>query len=537
MPKIVRRIKLLRDNVARARKRGKRIGFVPTMGCLHEGHLALVREARRRSDLVVVSIFVNPRQFGPTEDFERYPRDLARDRSLLAEAGCDIIFCPSQAEMYPPGFKTTVGVQGLRGMLCGEARPTHFDGVSLVVLKLFLIVSPDLAFFGEKDYQQLLVVKRVAEDLSLPLEVVGVPTVRDKDGLALSSRNSYLTKEERRIATSLFRSLELAKLLIAGGERRPYAVKERLTSFLVDAGVTKVDYVAVVEPVALEPVTRIESDVRILVAAWVGNTRLIDNLAVPAAAKWPERGESRQDLVCIVLAAGQGKRMKSDLPKVMHPVAGRPMVARVVEAVRRAGVKRIVAVVGHGSARVAPLLGRLGVETVDQDVQRGTGHAVLQVFPRLRGFKGGVLVVSGDTPLVRASTIKRILGAHKQHSNAVTFGTAMVPDPTGYGRILRGAGGAFVRIVEEKDAGQDVRRIHEVNGGIYCFKASALFDSLLMLTADNSQMEYYLTESVDIIGSRGGLVETVLIDDHTELAGVNTPADLALVRRLWKRRR
>jgi bifunctional UDP-N-acetylglucosamine pyrophosphorylase / glucosamine-1-phosphate N-acetyltransferase len=298
-----------------------------------------------------------------------------------------------------------------------------------------------------------------------------------------------------------------------------------------------VDYVAVAEPLALEPVTRIESDVRILVAAWVGNTRLIDNLAVPAAAKWPDRGGSRQDLVCIVLAAGQGKRMKSDLPKVMHPVAGRPMVARVVEAVRRAGVKRIVAVVGHGSARVAPLLGRLGVETVDQDVQRGTGHAVLQVFPCLRGFKGDVLVVSGDTPLVRASTIKRILGAHKQHSNAVTFGTVMVPDPTGYGRILRSSGGAFVRIVEEKDADQDVRCIHEVNGGIYCFKASALFDSLLMLTADNSQMEYYLTESVDIIGSRGGLVETVLIDDYTELAGVNTPADLALVRRLWKRRR
>jgi pantoate--beta-alanine ligase len=535
MVRTVRKTEALRSVVAAARRKGKRIGFVPTMGSLHEGHASLVREARRVSDLVVASIFVNPKQFGPAEDYQRYPRDVRRDRAILGEAGCDIIFHPSVDEMYPPGFSTTVRIEGLRDVFCGEARPGHFDGVAVVVLKLLLAVVPDAAFFGEKDYQQLVIIKRLARDLALPTEIVGLPTVRDKDGLALSSRNAYLSKEERNTATSLFRSLELAKLMIAGGERRSCAVRNSLTSLMVDAGVTKVDYVAVVEPASLEPVPYIKSGVRVLVAAWVGSTRLIDNIAVDVAAG-PARTAARQGPVAVILAAGEGKRMKSDLPKVLHTVGGKPMVAQVISAVRKAGVAQMVAVIGHGGARVGPLVRRLAVATQVQDVQRGTGHAVLQAFPLLRGFKGDILVVSGDTPLLKASTIKRILGAHRKHANAITFGTAVVPDPKGYGRVVRDAAGAFERIVEEKDADARLRALREVNGGIYCFRASALFDSLLMLTADNSQMEYYITEALDIVKAGGGRVEAVTIEDPTELLGVNTPQELALVRKLYGRR-
>jgi bifunctional UDP-N-acetylglucosamine pyrophosphorylase/glucosamine-1-phosphate N-acetyltransferase len=228
--------------------------------------------------------------------------------------------------------------------------------------------------------------------------------------------------------------------------------------------------------------------------------------------------------------------MKSDLPKVLHTVGGKPMMTHVVRAVRKAGVTQMVAVIGHGGARVGPLARRLGVATAVQDVQRGTGHAVLQAFPLLRGFKGDVLLVSGDTPLVKASTIRSVLGAHRKHANAITFGTAVVPDPKGYGRIVRDAAGAFERIVEERDADARVRALREVNGGIYCFKASALFDSLLRLTAGNSQMEYYITEALDIVKAGGGRVEAVTIDDPTELLGVNTPQELALVRKLYGRR-
>ena len=531
-----RKIETVRNLVAAARRRGKRIGFVPTMGYLHEGHLSLVREARRTSDLVVASIFVNPKQFGPAEDYDRYPRDLRRDKALLAGAGCDLVFCPSASEMYPPDFRTAVRVEGLSEVLCGEARPGHFDGVSLVVLKLLLAVTPDAAFFGEKDYQQLVVIRRLVEDLALPVEIVGLATVRDKDGLALSSRNSYLSVDERKIATSLFRSLELARLLVSGGERRAQVVREKVTSLLLDAGVTRVDYVAVAEPGSLEPVTHIRAKVRVLVAAWVGRTRLIDNIEVDVG-RGTARGGLRRGPAAVILAAGEGKRMKSGLPKVLHTVGGRPMVVQVVRTVRESGVKQVVAVIGHGAARVRPVVERLGVATAVQDVQRGTGHAVLQALPLLAGATGDVLVLSGDAPLVRASTIKRLLAAHRLHSNAITFGTAVVPDPAGYGRIVRDRAGAFARIVEHKDADDETRALNEVNGGFYCFKASALFDSLLLLTAANAQMEYYITQAIDIVKARGGRVEAMVIDDHTEMLGVNTPDELALVRSLYRRRR
>jgi pantoate--beta-alanine ligase len=536
MARIVRRIDELRRSIAASRGRGKRVGFVPTMGALHEGHLELVRRARESCDLVVVSVFVNPRQFGPGEDFDRYPRNLRHDSALLAKAGCNVIFSPSVEEMYPAGFRTSVRVEGLSETLCGQSRPGHFAGVAVVVLKLLLAAMPDVAFFGEKDYQQLVILRRMVEDLNLPVEVVGVPTVREKDGLALSSRNSYLSPGQRPVATSLFRALELARLLVAAGERRAHVVVERLTGFLVDRGVDRVDYVAVVDTQSLEPVSYIKGAVRVLIAAWVGETRLIDNAGL-GEDLLKQRKVITQGTVGVIMAAGEGKRMKSSLPKVLHPVAGKPMLAHVMDACKRAGVGEMVVVIGHGGDRVAPVVRRLGGRTVIQEVQRGTGHAVLQAMPLFAAFKGNVLVLSGDTPLITVDTIKRVLASHRIHSNTITLGTAQVPDPKGYGRIMRDERGTFVRIVEERDADPKTRLINEINGGLYCFRAQALFDSLPLVSADNSQKEYYLTETVDLVKARGGRVEGVLIDDYRELAGVNTPGELALVRKIYKARR
>jgi len=535
MPRIVRKIDALRKDIAAARSKGKTVGLVPTMGALHEGHLQLVRTAARSCDFVVASIFVNPKQFGPREDLARYPRDLARDRRLLEAAGCDLVFAPSAEEMYPVDFRTRVSVEGMGETLCGEARPGHFAGVTLVVLKLLLVAMPDFAFFGEKDYQQLVIIKRLVDDLAFPARIVAVATVRDKDGLALSSRNSYLSKAQRAIATSLYRSLELAKLLVAAGERRPKRIVEKMTALLLDAGATRVDYVAIVDPMTLEPVAWLDREARVLVAAWVGATRLIDNTSVDPSAlegRRPIKGNP----VCVILAAGQGKRMKSDLPKVLHTIGGRPMVAHVVAACKKAGAAKILAVVGHGAEQVKRVLAPLRVETVTQEVQRGTGHAVLQTFPVLRDFGGDLLVVSGDTPLVEAATMRRLLAAHAAHRNVITFATAYVADPTGYGRIVRDGRGAFLRIVEERDADAETRRIREVNAGLYCFRASVLFDSLFLSRADNSQMEYYLTAAIDAVRSGGGRVEAMLVEDAMELAGVNTPKELEAVRREYAKR-
>jgi pantoate--beta-alanine ligase len=535
MPRTIRKTEHLRHEIAKVRRRSRTIGFVPTMGHLHDGHLALVSEARQCCDVVVVSIFVNPKQFGPAEDFSRYPRDLGKDRRILTKAGCDIIFAPSAREVYPAGFRTSVGVEGLRDKLCGPVRPGHFDGVCTVVLKLLLAVMPDVAFFGEKDYQQLVIVRRMVEDLALPIRIMGVPTVRDRDGLALSSRNLYLGPDERLVATSLYRSLELGKLLIASGERRAYVVRDLVTSLLVDSGVTRVEYVSVIDPDTLGEVSYIDSGVRLAVAAWIGTTRLIDNIQVEVRIAGKRRRSYRHDVVCALLAAGEGKRMRSNLPKILHTVGGRPMVEHVVQASRRAGIKDILAIIAPKSERVQSLMRRLRVETVIQDVQRGTGHAVLQAYPLLRDYDGNILVLSGDVPLVTPETIRRLLSAHQKHSNAITFATAVVPDGRGYGRIIRDKKGAFVKIVEERDADRNVQRIKEINGGIYCFKAAPLFDALFMLTADNAQMEYYLPDAVEKIRHRGGRVEALVIAEHREILGVNNRRELGLVRRIYSR--
>lgn len=538
MVRTVRRISDLRREIAGARKKGRRVGLVPTMGALHQGHLELVRRARADCDLVVASVFVNPRQFGPGEDFERYPRDLRRDSRLLAAAGCDLVFAPSAEEMYPLGARTRVVVEGLSEILCGQTRPGHFAGVALVVLKLLNAATPDRAYFGEKDFQQLAVIRQMVRDLDCPASVVAVPTVREKDGLAMSSRNAYLTASERAVATALFRALELARLVAAGGERRAQVLKARMMSLLLDAGVTKVDYVAVVDPETLTPVSYLDREARVLVAAWVGTTRLIDNAALAPAPAARRPGKAlRQDTVCVVLAAGEGKRMKSRVPKVLHKVGGRPIVAHVLGASKAAGAGAVIVIVGHGAARVARTVRRLGAVTVTQDVQRGTGHAVLQTLPLLAGFQGDVLILSGDTPLLTAETIMRVLEAHRSHGSTVTFATTRVADPKGYGRIVRDSRGGFLRIVEERDADPATRRITEINGGLYCFKAAALFESLVLVTADNAQQEYYLPKAIDVAKARGGSAEAVLIDDRDMLAGVNTPEELRFVRERYGSRR
>jgi len=276
---ILRTIAELRQTVAAWRAAGDTIGLVPTMGALHEGHLSLVRRSRAECRRTVVSIFVNPTQFGPTEDFNRYPRDLDGDAQKLAAVGVDAIFAPEVAEMYPEGASTTVTVAGLTDGLDGPFRPGHFSGVATIVTKLLLQVLPDVGFFGEKDYQQLQVIKRLARDLDIPVRITGVPTYREPDGLAMSSRNVYLSPAERRIAPTLHRVLDDVAAALARGEAAAPAIANAKTE-LAKAGFTKIDYLEAVDAVTLKPVEHASGPVRVAGAAWLGATRLIDNVAV-----------------------------------------------------------------------------------------------------------------------------------------------------------------------------------------------------------------------------------------------------------------
>jgi pantoate--beta-alanine ligase len=260
------------------RREGKRIGFVPTMGYLHDGHLSLVREAKGRDDVTVVSIFVNPIQFGPNEDFGKYPRDLAKDSAYLKDAGVDCLFYPAAAEIYPPGYRTYVEVEGLQARLCGRSRPGHFRGVATVVLKLFDIVAPDHAFFGAKDAQQVLIIKRMAADLDLDVQIVTCPIVREPDGLALSSRNAYLDPAGRRAARVLSTSLRWAEKAVAAGERDAARLLAGIRSVIEAEPLARIDYAEAVDPETLEPVSEIRGEVLVALAVFIGSTRLIDNV-------------------------------------------------------------------------------------------------------------------------------------------------------------------------------------------------------------------------------------------------------------------
>jgi pantoate--beta-alanine ligase len=279
---IVRSVADLRSRVQYWRDQGLRVAFVPTMGALHDGHLSLVRAGLELADRVVASVFVNPTQFGPNEDFSRYPRQEERDAALLDGAGCHLLFAPTVAEMYPAGFATKVSVTGVSEGLCGGARPGHFDGVATVVTKLLLQAQAHLALFGEKDWQQLTVIRRLVRDLDIPVDVVGVPTVREADGLALSSRNAYLSDGDRKIAPALHRALQA----VAAGLREGKSASElchRAAADLLAAGFLSVDYVEARAAADLTPLDRLDRPARILAAARLGGARLIDNIAADPA--------------------------------------------------------------------------------------------------------------------------------------------------------------------------------------------------------------------------------------------------------------
>ena len=264
------------------KREGRRIGFVPTMGFLHEGHLSLMREAGRHADVLVASIFVNPTQFGPGEDLEAYPRDAQRDERLCRDTGVDVLFFPGVADMYPPGFQTTVSLEHLPCGLCGRSRPTHFSGVATVVTKLFNIVQPDVAVFGEKDSQQLAVIRRLVADLDFPIRIIGGPTVREPDGLAMSSRNAYLDPNQREAALSLNRALARARDQVTAGATQCREICRAAAAAISAHEAAEIDYVDIVDPESLEPLETIAGSARMVMAVRVGKTRLIDNMALVA---------------------------------------------------------------------------------------------------------------------------------------------------------------------------------------------------------------------------------------------------------------
>lgn len=281
--KIISSPKVINLKLKKLKEEGKRIGFVPTMGALHKGHISLIKKARAENDIVVVSIFVNPTQFGPNEDYLRYPRPFKEDVKICKENGVDYIFNPEVKDMYPDNYLTFVKVEKISDILCGAFRKGHFRGVATVVLKLFNIIQPDIAYFGLKDYQQFIIIKKMVKDLNLNIKLKGMPTVRDYDGLALSSRNQYLSPEERKDATLLYKSLVYGRDLIMKGERSSKKIKKEIYKILLSGKFIKrknIDYVSIVEPETLEEIKVIKDKCVILLAVWVGKARLIDNMEV-----------------------------------------------------------------------------------------------------------------------------------------------------------------------------------------------------------------------------------------------------------------
>ncbi len=275
--KIITRVNQMRKTARRLKSKGKTIGFVPTMGFLHQGHLSLVRESLSRADATVVCIFVNPAQFGLGEDLKDYPRDLKKDSELLKKEGVDYLFVPESDEMYPEGYKTYVEVHDLQSKLCGRSRPTHFRGVCTVVLKLFNIVKPDISFFGQKDAQQAIIIKRMVRDLNSDVKVEVLPTVREKDGLALSSRNIYLNEEQRKAALVLSKSLKEAEAIVRKGERNTAAILNRMREIIGKEPLARIDYTEIVDMEELNPITRVEKQALAAVAIFLGKARFIDN--------------------------------------------------------------------------------------------------------------------------------------------------------------------------------------------------------------------------------------------------------------------
>lgn len=276
--KIITSPEAMQAEAKRLRSEGKTIGFVPTMGYLHEGHLSLMRIAKEKCDILVVSIFVNPTQFRPEEDFDTYPRDFDRDEKLLKELGCDILFYPTSEDMYPANYHTYITVEEVGDVFEGTSRPGFFRGVATIVAKLFNIVQPHFAVFGQKDAQQAVVIKRMVKDLDFDIDILVGPIIREPDGLAMSSRNSYLSQKERQDATILYRALNKGKERIEAGEKNPKKIIEEMESLILQVPSARIDYIAVVDPDSMEQVSTIRNKVLIVLAVKIGTTRLIDNI-------------------------------------------------------------------------------------------------------------------------------------------------------------------------------------------------------------------------------------------------------------------
>lgn len=277
---IVSRTAELKRSLATTKRAGKKIGFVPTMGAFHEGHLSLIRACRKENHFCVVSIFVNPTQFGPAEDYQKYPRNLKKDAVMAKKEGADLIFAPRATEVYPDGYRTFVEVEGFSQKLCGRYRSGHFRGVATVILKLFNLVQPDKAYFGWKDAQQLIIIKKMAENLNLPVEIVGLPTVREPDGLAMSSRNRFLSPEERKAAPALYQTLLRIKETVESGKNGLKEAVVEARNFLRKNSLIKLQYLEAVDLKTLEPVKEREKEVLVAIAAFLGKTRLIDNIVI-----------------------------------------------------------------------------------------------------------------------------------------------------------------------------------------------------------------------------------------------------------------
>ncbi len=278
--RVFHKISSISREIRHLKKKNKLIGFVPTMGYLHEGHLSLMRKARKGTDVVVVSIYVNPTQFGPKEDYRIYPRDLKRDLKLCKSVGVDIVFNPNDREMYSEGYATYVNLERLTDKLCGASRPRHFRGVATIVTKLFNIVQPDIAYFGQKDAQQALIIQRMARDLNFPIKIKAMSIVREEDGLAMSSRNTYLYPRDREEATLLYKALCKAKELIGSGEKKSRMLKSAMRGIIEKAKDAKIDYISIVDLKDLNDVGKINDKALIALAVWIGKTRLIDNMIV-----------------------------------------------------------------------------------------------------------------------------------------------------------------------------------------------------------------------------------------------------------------
>jgi pantoate--beta-alanine ligase len=266
--------------IEKIRRKGKTISFVPTMGFLHEGHLSLLREGRKKSDCLVLSIFINPTQFGPGEDLDAYPRDTEKDLALAEKEGVDFVFMPDADELYGSRFQTYVELEKLPHHLCGVSRPAHFRGVATVVTKLFNIIKPHIAIFGQKDFQQLAIIRQMVIDLNFDIEIVGIPTIREKDGLAMSSRNAYLSPDERSSAVCLYKSLTNAASFVKNGEKNASVITDKTIDFINSTKGTRIDYVALCDPVTLENVATIDGPVLMALAVFMGKTRLIDNMVL-----------------------------------------------------------------------------------------------------------------------------------------------------------------------------------------------------------------------------------------------------------------